>query len=162
MRGRLIQAWIFLSSRCSESDKSYKKRMRQKGRRNVKPGIFTDRGPPARINFTFFQDANRSIFRWLPNNHIQSKIWTNNSFLTQKLVLFLITTWLASSILLFCYFLLSIKSTFISRNFKHMQLKQKSCCFCWESFALTKLLFLFLPPHFIGSVSALLFLLTFQ
>ena len=37
MRGRLIQALIFLSSQSSESDKSYKKRMRQKGRKNVKP-----------------------------------------------------------------------------------------------------------------------------
>ena len=56
-----IQALKFLSSRSSESDKSYKKRMRQKGRRNVKPGIFSDR-PPASINFNFFQNANRSIF----------------------------------------------------------------------------------------------------
>ena len=38
-----------------------KKRFRWKGRINVKPGIFT-----ACVNFTFFQDTNRNIFRWPP------------------------------------------------------------------------------------------------
>ena len=52
MRGRLIRTFIFLSSRSSESDESYKKRIRQKGRRNVKPEIFTDR-PPASILLSF-------------------------------------------------------------------------------------------------------------
>ena len=61
MLGRLIQALIFLSSRSSESDKSYKNGCVKRRKRNVKPGIFTYR-PPARINFTFLQDANRSIF----------------------------------------------------------------------------------------------------
>ena len=61
MRGRLIQALIFLSSRSSESDKSYKKRMRQKERRNVKPRIFTDR-LPARIIILIFYRTRTEVF----------------------------------------------------------------------------------------------------
>ena len=52
MRGRLIQALLFLSSRSSESDKSYKNGCVKRDRRIVKPGTFTDR-PPAAILFSF-------------------------------------------------------------------------------------------------------------
>ena len=46
MLGRLIQALIFLSSQSSESDKSYKKRVRQKAERE---GV----RPPASILLSF-------------------------------------------------------------------------------------------------------------
>ena len=55
MRGRLVQALIFLSSRSSESDKSYKKRMRQKGQENCKTrNIYRPSArPPASILLSF-------------------------------------------------------------------------------------------------------------
>ena len=63
MRNRLIQALIFLSSRSSESDKSYKKQMRQiKERRNVNPGIFTDRLPARPHQFYFLSGREQKYF----------------------------------------------------------------------------------------------------
>ena len=52
--------------------------MHQKGRRNVKLGIFSDR-PPACINFTFFQNANRYIFWWPPYHVRRTKIKEKNA-----------------------------------------------------------------------------------
>ena len=63
MRGRLFHALIFLSfSQSSESDKTDKKRLHRRGRRNVKPGIFTARPRPRPHQFYFLPGREQKYF----------------------------------------------------------------------------------------------------